>query len=441
MKSKIDFVNGKTGSSLLRMVLPLLGAMLLTMAYNLVDSLWVGNLLGENGYAALTNSTAVVLILNAIAMGAGNGIAILISQTVGAGRAKEAEEMTATALLMSAGFAVGVTAILEIFLRSILGAMQTPAQLFEAVYAYLSVYLLGYAAIYLYMQFTAIFRAYGDPIFQMKGMLYSTLLNAVLDPLMIHVWGLRGAAWATVASEVLCLLFAFVYHRRKKLFALRLSNASTKHIKPLLCDAIPAALQSCMPAISSAVMLFLVTGFGVTAIAAYGVTNKLEILLFYPAMAMNMGLTTIVGQCFGAGRCDRARDYMRCALWLGGIFTAVLSVAVLIFAGNLSLLFVASTKAAEIVAGFFKIVSVGYVMYMLTSCFLGELSGFGKPGASMLLFFLYYIVIRIPAALLLVHGGFGLNGIWTAILLSHIAAALFAGITAAKTARMQSTKA
>lgn len=59
MKSKIDFVEGNTKTSLLQMVTPLLAAMILTMAYNLVDSLWVGNLLGEGGYAALTNSTAV----------------------------------------------------------------------------------------------------------------------------------------------------------------------------------------------------------------------------------------------------------------------------------------------------------------------------------------------------------------------------------------------
>lgn len=89
MKSKIDFVNEKTGRSLIRMTMPLLMAMFLTMAYNLVDSLWVGNLLGENGYAALTDSTALILILNAIAMGAGNGVSILVAQLVGADNTKK----------------------------------------------------------------------------------------------------------------------------------------------------------------------------------------------------------------------------------------------------------------------------------------------------------------------------------------------------------------
>lgn len=73
------------------MVFPLLVSMILMMAYNLVDSIWVGNLLGEQGYAALTSGTSIILILNSIAMGAGNGISIQISQAVGAGEKKKSK--------------------------------------------------------------------------------------------------------------------------------------------------------------------------------------------------------------------------------------------------------------------------------------------------------------------------------------------------------------
>lgn len=428
MNSKINFVEGNTRKCLMKMVIPLLLSMILTMTYNLVDSLWVGNLLGEKGYAALTNSTAVVLILSAIAMGASNGIAILVSQVVGAKKQKEAEGIIATLLMISAVFSILVTIILEGFLKPILIIMNTPAEIFSMAYEYLAIYLIGYAAIYLYMHFTAVFRSYGDPLFQLKGMLISTIFNAVLDPVLIHFMGLKGAAWSTVLSEVLCLTFAIVYHGKKKMFHLSMKGISYRYVKPLLKDAIPSAVQGCMPAISSAVMLFLVTGFGVTTIAAYGVTSKLEIILFYPAMAMNMGLTTIVGQCVGAERTDRVKDYMKCGLKTGGLFIAVLSVLVITFAGPLTGLFIDSSAAAEIVKGFFHIVSIGYILYMITSCFLGQLSGMGKPGTSMLLMFIYYIVIRVPLAVLLVHTYFALNGIWLAILISHILAALIASM-------------
>lgn len=424
MKNSIDFIGGDTRRSLLRMVGPLLAAMVLTMAYNLVDSLWVGNLMGETGYAALTSSTSVVLILSAIAMGSSNGAAILIAQTAGA--KKEAGGLISVSLALAGAFSVGVTAVLELALRPLLSAMNTPPELFSMAYDYLSVYLLGYAAIFLYMHFTAAFRAFGDPVFQMKGMLLSTVFNAVADPLMIRGFGLRGAAWATVLSEALCLVFAVVYHRKKRLFRLTLRRADAAWVRPLLADAVPSAVQSCMPAVSSAALLLLVTGFGVTAIAAYGAAGQLEILLFYPAMAMNMALTAITGQCSGAGRTDRVRDYLRCALRLGTVFTAVLSAAVILFAGPLSRLFVDSGATAAIVQDFFRVVSVGYVLYMATSCFLGETSGLGHPGRSMALMFVYYIVVRVPLAAALVRTPLALDGVWTAVLISHIAAAALA---------------
>lgn len=424
MKNSIDFIGGDTRRSLLRMVGPLLAAMVLTMAYNLVDSLWVGNLMGETGYAALTSSTSVVLILSAIAMGSSNGAAILIAQTAGA--KKEAGGLISVSLALAGAFSVGVTAVLELALRPLLSAMNTPPELFSMAYDYLSVYLLGYAAIFLYMHFTAAFRAFGDPVFQMKGMLLSTVFNAAADPLMIRGFGLRGAAWATVLSEALCLVFAVVYHRKKRLFRLTLRRADAAWVRPLLADAVPSAVQSCMPAVSSAALLLLVTGFGVTAIAAYGAAGRLEILLFYPAMAMNMALTAITGQCSGAGRTDRVRDYLRCALRLGTVFTAVLSAAVILSAGPLSRLFVDSGATAAIVQDFFRVVSVGYVLYMATSCFLGETSGLGHPGRSMALMFVYYIVVRVPLAAALVRTPLALDGVWTAVLISHIAAAALA---------------
>ena len=77
---KIDFIGGNTRHCLLAMALPMVAAMFLNMMYNLVDSLWIGNLLGETAYAALTNSTPIILILTSVAMGATNGVSVLLSQ-------------------------------------------------------------------------------------------------------------------------------------------------------------------------------------------------------------------------------------------------------------------------------------------------------------------------------------------------------------------------
>lgn len=171
-----------------------------------------------------------------------------------------------------------------------------------------------------------------------------------------------------------------------------------------------------------------VSGFGVTALAAYGVAGKLELLLFYPAMSFQMVLTTIVGQCIGAGRRDRAWVYCKTALLWGGGLLIILSCGVVGLAHPLSELFVDSKAVAEVVAGYFQVVSVGYLFNMETNCFLGAVNGIGHPGRSMLCMVLYYLIIRIPLACLLSSAG--LNGIWAAVLCSHVAAVVTACLLA-----------
>lgn len=109
----------------------------------------------------------------------------------------------------------------------------------------------------------------------------------------------------------------------------------------------------------------------------------------------------------------------------------ILSVLVVGFSKQLSGLFVKSDGVATIVGTYFLIVSIGYILNTVTNCYLGTLNGMGKPSKSMFLMIFYYIVVRMPLAYLLSHLGFGLNGIWAAVLVSHVVASAAAAITEA----------
>ncbi len=139
MQTKLDFIGGNTKRCLMAMALPMIAAMLLNMMYNLVDSLWIGNLLGETAYAALTNSTPIILILNSVAMGATNGISILLSQAIGAKDKEKTESLIATSFCAAVAFSLLVTALLEVFLPGILKALNTPAETYDMAYGYLSI--------------------------------------------------------------------------------------------------------------------------------------------------------------------------------------------------------------------------------------------------------------------------------------------------------------
>ena len=435
MKMSQDFIHGNTKKSLDAMVLPLMIAMILNMAYNLVDSLWIGNLLGETAYAALTNATPLILILNAIAMGATNGVAILLSQAVGAGDRFRSARLITTSLITAVVFALGITVLLELTLTPLLLLLQTPNEIFSLTRDYLVIYILGYLPVFLYCYFAAVMRSYGNSIFQVLAMLICTLLNAGLDPLFIHLMGFNGAAVATLLSQTLCLFCMLVYLHRKPLFSLHFSQFDRHLIREFVVKGVPAAFQQSIPAISTSFLTALVSDYGLSALAAYGITGKLETILFYPAMALNMALTSIVGQCSGGKRYDRATDYVKLALRYGIFALIVLSAVVILFADPLSHLFVDSDAAAKIVAIYFRIVGAGYVLNTVTNCYLGSLNGLGQPTKSMLCMVLYYLIIRMPLAWLLATLGFGLNGIWAAVLLSHAVAAAAAMLTCRQTLR------
>ena len=428
MRTEIDFIGGNTKRCLMAMALPMIAAMFLNMAYNLVDSLWIGNLLGESAYAALTNSTPIILILTSVAMGATNGISILLSQAIGAKNQKRAESLIATSFIAAIIFSLMITLALEIFLPYILTALNTPSETYAMAYSYLSIYILGYLAVYLYLYFTAVLRSFGNSMFQAAAMLVSTVLNAILDPVFIHFIGFHGAAIATLLSQGICLIFMVIYLQRKKLFSLHITWFNKADILPIIGKAIPSVIQQSIPAVSTTFLTALVSTYSITAIAAYGITGKLETILFYPAMALNMVLTAIVGQCIGGQRIDRAKDYLKCALKYGCVLLLTLSCVIVIFSRQLSGFFVSSTDAAAIVRTYFLTVSIGYVLNTVTNCFLGVLNGLGKPDKSMFLMIFYYIVVRMPLAYLLSYFGFGLDGIWFAVLVSHIIASIAAVI-------------
>ena len=429
MMKKIDFIGGNTRHCLLAMALPMVAAMFLNMMYNLVDSLWIGNLLGETAYATLTNSTPIILILTSVAMGATNGVSILLSQGIGSKNEKRTESLIATSFCVAVVFSIGVTVILEILLPTILNVLNTPAETYDMACSYLSIYVLGYLAIYLYCYFAAVLRSFGNSMFQAIAMLTTTILNAILDPVFIHFIGFNGAAIATVLSEGICLVFMLVYIKKKKLFAFKLSGFDKADIWLLIQKAVPSVVQQSIPAISTTFLTALVSTYSITAIAAYGVTGKLEIIVFYPAMALNMVLTTIIGQCAGGNRYDRARDYLKCSLKYGCGLLVILSVLVVGFSRQLSGLFVRSDEVAEIVGTYFLIVGIGYILNTVTNCYLGSLNGLGKPSKSMFLMIFYYIIVRMPLAYLLSYLNLGLNGIWFAVLVSHVVASIAAALT------------
>lgn len=429
MKNKIDYINADTKKALLQMTIPLLVSLTLSMTYSLVDSLWIGNLLGEKAMAALTSSTAVILLLNCIVVGFTNGIAILLAQAIGAKDEKRVAKIKSTSFILSLCMIILVIGACEFAVIPVLKLLHTPAKTFSMSCWYLRVYLIGFLPMYFYMYFTTILRCYGNTIFQMLAITICTILNAFLDPLFMKLIGFNGVALATVVTQSISLLLSIIYVRKKNCFKFSRSDIDQCQIHKIFAKAIPSVVQQSIPAISTMALTSFVSGYGMSAIAAFGVIGKMENILLYPVMALNMGLTTIVSRCIGSKRTDRMRDYIKAGMIFGGISLCVFTAILVIFSKDISWLFVQKNAIGKIVRNYFLIAGLGYVIHVITTCFIAGLNGMGRTFTSMLLYIFYFLCIRVPVAYLLSKTfGYGLNGIWSAFIISHVVAVCTAAV-------------
>ncbi|GAA0076565.1 MATE family efflux transporter [Clostridium sp. CTA-5] len=422
-----DFTKGNTTKKLIGATIPVLIAFIFSMAYNIVDSLWVGNILGEKAMAALTVSMPPILITTSIAMGATNGVAILLSKYVGAKDKDNQNKVISTSFIVAFIFSIIITVICELSAKTILNLLNTPSEIYAMLKEYLILYMIGYVFVFIYLYFTAVLRSFGNTTMQMVSIIFCTILNIILDPIFINKMGLKGAAIATLLSQGMMMLIMIVYIIKKKLIVINFKLFDKNTLKNLTLKAIPSIIQQSIPAISTSFITYLVSVFGVLPIAAFGISGKLETILFYPAMALNMTITTCTGQCFGAKNIKKAKEYLKSGIILGSGFLIVLTIIVVFFSANLAQIFGANESAKNIIKVYFSIISVGYICNVITNCVLGAVNGFGKPMSSMLLMIFYYIIVRMPLAKVLSTSSLALNGIWVAVLISHIAATI-AGI-------------
>ncbi len=424
-KLEKDFTTGNTTKKLIGITIPLLIAFLFNMAYNIVDSVWIGNLLGEKAMAALTISMPPILLATSVAMGATNGIAILLSKNIGAKEKNSINKVISTSFVGAIIFSIMVTIICEFGTNIILNLLNTPDNIYSMAKDYFVIYMLGYVFVFMYLYFTAILRSFGNTIMQMISIILCILLNLVLDPIFINKLGIRGAAFATLFSQGIMMGgIMVIYIIKKKIIIIDFKLFDKNIIKQIVKNAVPSIIQQSIPAISTSFITSLVSGFGILPIAAFGISGKLETILFYPAMALNMTITTCTGQCFGAKDTKKAKEYLNSGMLLGSGVLIILTFIVVVFSKNLASIFGAGESVGKLVKVYFSIISIGYVCNTITNCLLGAINGFGKPKAAMSLMIFYYIIIRMPLTKLLSATMLGVNGIWIAILVSHILASI-----------------
>ncbi len=389
--------------------------------YNVVDSIIVGRFIGDKALAAVGASFPVIFVIIALVLGIGIGSTVVISQYFGARNFDMVKRAANTIYIFLLISGVVVTAIGLMASGAIFRMLHLPEELMKPARTYLNIFMLGMVVMFAFNAIASILRGIGDSKTPLYFLLISTFTNVGLVLLFVvkFRWGIAGAAWATVISQVVAFIIALIYlnHSQHMLsINLRTMKFDRQIFRQIVKIGLPTGIQQTMVALGSMAMMGIVNSFGTTVIAAFTVASRLDALIATPIMDFAAALSGFVGQNIGANKIDRVKRGLRSTLKISISFCVVNIAIILIFGHSLMGIFTKSSDVIAIGYQYLLVVSLFYIIFSVMFSINGLLRGVGAAVVPMYITLLSLWIFRIPLAYLLSKTfGMGALGIWWSI--------------------------
>lgn len=431
MINKKDLTQGSIVKKLVQLSLPMMLGIISMVAFNLIDTIYVGQL-GKKELAALSFTFPVIMVIFSFIQGLGIGATALIAKSIGRKEhdkaARETTDSISLTLLITGFFVIiGLFTLKPTF--SLLGADAETAILVEE---YMQIW---YVALFFvsapYVGNSAI-RATGDARTPALIMLFAVLINAILDPILIFGYlgapamGLKGAAVATAISRALTMVLAFyVLIRREKLIVFDIPSWAVLRgcWKSILNIAVPSGLARLVVPITTGVITSIMASYGDYAVAAFGVGSRIEFLASSILFALAASMGPFVGQNFGSQQLDRVKEAVRISLrfsFLWGLFAwGVLAL----FAREVASIFNDNVQVLDAVQSYLWIVPAGYGLQGVLGIINSHLNTVNKPLPASLIIVIQMLVIGIPI-IFLGNRLAGIKGVFIALAITYITGGL-----------------
>ncbi len=415
-----DLTRGSILGGLVRFSLPLMAGNLLQQAYNLVDTMIVGKFLGSIQLAAVGSAYTLMTLLTSVLIGLCMGSGVVFSQMFGARESERMRVAMVNAFCLIAVLAVVLEIVVFLLLGPIIRWIKIPAEAIPAITDYLQIIVLGLFATFLYNFFAAALRSVGNSAAPLYCLLFSTVLNIVLDLVFVLVcgWDVAGAAAATVIAQFASAIALAIYFFRCQ----RQLCPARRHLRLELGLMGRIANVSLLTSVQQSIMNFgilmiqgLVNSFGIQVMAAFTAGVKIDALAYSPGQDFANGFATYVAQNVGAENAERMRKGFRTAAAMSLSFCALMSVVVGVFAEPLLKLFLDVAEAEQIAIGAHYLRTEGacYVGISMLMLLYATYRGLEHAGMSVIL-----TVISLGSRVVLAYAfapQIGLDAIWWAI--------------------------
>ena len=415
--STVNMTHGNPTGLLLRFAIPMLIGNIFQQLYTLADSVIVGQFLGANALAAIGSTGSVTYLFFSVCNGISSGSSVVTSQYFGAGDDANTKRAIANAayIMFTTALVMGIAAYLAA--PGLLALMATPIEIRADATLYMRMSCIGVPLVAVYNYASSMLRALGDSKTPLYFLIFSCILNIVLDIFCVYNLGLGifGAALATIIAQVVsgvgCLLYAL---RTNPYF--KLTKEDMRPDKQVIGKSVklglPMALQWSLIAISTTALQAFVNTFGTAVMAAFTTTNRIEGLVHMPYGSISAALATYAGQNYGAGDMKRVKEGLKNGMFLASIFTAVVMVVYLTMAEGIIGLFVKEQEVIDLGARALRLTSWFYIFLALIYMCRGILNGVGDA-LFALINGVVEVIVRVSTPFLLVLiPGVGLWSIW-----------------------------
>ena len=413
---------------IIKMSLPAMLSMIVQALYNVVDSIFVAKI-SEQALTALSLAFPIQIIIVAIFVGLGVGINSFMSRKLGEGNKDDAVNAA------EHGFAIGIVlwiflAICSTFVPKIFFKLFTddPVVLEYAI-QYTTIVMMFSIGSILAEVCMNILRATGDMISSMKIQLVGAITNIILDPLLIFgllffpELGVRGAAIATIAGQIIAMLFALTLILKKD-NELKL-NIKKFHYKNYITIEIfkvgvPAMIMQVVGSIMVSGLNLILSAFSGTAVAVFGAYFKLQSFIYMPVFGLTQGIMPIVGFNYGAKNKSRVLEAVKYGCIFAGLIMLVGTTIFQILPRQLLMLFSSTAQMEAIGIGCLRIISIGFMVSGVVIVMSTVFQALGFAQGSLIISFARQLLLLLPIAFIL-SKLIGLTGVWMAFPISEVA--------------------
>ncbi|NCC88037.1 MAG: MATE family efflux transporter [Clostridia bacterium] len=393
-------INGVIWKELLFFSIPLLIGNLFQQLYNTVDSIVVGNFIGDNALAAVNSSGAIVNLLVSFFMGLSLGAGVVISNYFGARNEVEVHKAIHTSMALTIAAAIMATILGVTLTPIILQLVNVDPEVMENSILYLRLYFLGISGLIIYNMGSGMLRAVGDSKSPLYFLIVSSITNIILDIVFVTVFhmGIAGVAIATIiaqfASAVLTIYKLMKTEQMYKLSLRKIRFYKETFIK-MVKIGLPSALQNAVVSLSNVVVQANINSFNKIAMAGAGSYMKVDGFAIMPVMSFSMALTTFVGQNIGAQKYDRVKKGARAGIIMSCLTSGFISALLVLFAPQVMSIFSSNADVIEIGKLMMYCVVPGYLLLAVSHCLAGVLRGAGLTKIPMIVMIFCWCICRV----------------------------------------------